>query len=171
MRGQNRSLKETLSAFTQRLDRFGNLPKARAVGAWEEVVGPKIATHSMGAGLKDGEMLIFVDSAAWANELSLMSEDMMSRVNSVIGEELVTSIRFAVSSRIKQRDTEEARAEETKNFYARDEHPLVPLTTAELEQVKHSASVIENEKLREAAIRATVAGLERKKAEETLKGP
>ena len=155
MRGQNRSLKDTLNTFTRRLDRFGNLPKARAISAWEEVVGANI----------------FVDSAAWANELSLMSEDMRSRVNSVIGEELVTSIRFTVSSRIKQRTEERAAAEEIENFYARDERPLVPLTAAELEQVEHSAAVIENEKLREAAIRATVAGLERKKAEESPKGP
>lgn len=170
MRGQNRSLKDTLNSFTRRLDRFGNIPKARAVGAWEQVVGPDISSHTMGAGLKDGEMLVFVDSAAWANELSMMSEDLRSRVNSVVGEELVTAIRFTVSSRIEIRDRDRIEAEETRNFYARDETKPIPLSPEELEQVRHSAAVIKEEKLREAAIRATVAGLERKKAADKAAG-
>jgi hypothetical protein len=166
MRGKNWSLNDALQDFAKRLDRYGNIPKARAVNAWGEVVGSDINSHTMGAGLRDGEMLVFVDSAAWANELSMMAEDLRSRVNSAIGEDLVTSIRFAVSSRVRTRDDERLKEEEKKNFYARDESEPTPLTPTEVEQVAHSASVISNEKLREAAIRATIASLERKKAAE-----
>ena len=61
---------------------------------WEEIVGPGIAKKSNPDRLIRKTLYVSVTTSTWANELSLMSEKLMEKINSFTGEDVVKTIRF-----------------------------------------------------------------------------
>lgn len=152
----------------RRVDKHGKRHGAAAVNAWAEVVGAEVATHTRGFALRDNrELQVFVDGGAWANQLSLMSSDLIARLNEHLGEESVRSLRFTVSRKVNQEVVNAATEDQVKGFYAVDESRRVALTQTELSQAKAVASAIKQESLREAALKAMVKDLELKKGSRT----
>lgn len=164
-KGRQIDLGDALGSLERRLDRKsgGAYSQVRVARAWAKVAGVSVAAHTTDAHLRDGELVIHVDSQAWATELSALSGPYREAIQVEMGEIPVTSIRFTVSKRVKiQRELARAE-EETEEFYRPDDTVPVPLTEIERRQVEESTSVIQDEGLREAVIRATIADLEWKK--------
>ncbi len=61
---------------------------------WQEIVGKEIAERSRPRKLVSMTLHISVVSSTWANELSLMSDDLIGRINAFAGEEVVKKVRF-----------------------------------------------------------------------------
>ena len=61
---------------------------------WEEIVGKEIARKSKPRKLVSMTLYISVTSSTWANELSLMSEDLIKKINSFAGDKVVKKVRF-----------------------------------------------------------------------------
>ena len=136
---------------------------ARVSTAWMEIVGPAVKGHTTGAFMKEGVLIVYVDSPAWATELSAMSERYRGALNEKIGEELVREVRFSVSRKVVDQHRIALAEQEVDDFYKEDDVPSVALTPIEIAQIEASVSVIEDEELREAVYRATVRDLEWKK--------
>lgn len=163
-RGNETPLGSALGAYVRRLDRGGrHLAAARVADAWPEAVGPDIARHTAHVFLREGELVVHVDSPVWAAELSAMSEALRQAVNTAIGEELVRTVRFTVSKHVRGERLREEGEREVEDSYDEDKVEPVPLSEWDIEQVRQSAAVIADEGLREAAIRATVKDLEWKR--------
>ena len=152
------------NALLGRLDRTGEVAtKARAIAAWRTVAGDEVAAHARGFALRDKELLVFVDSPVWANELSVLSENYRVAVNERLGKELVDSIRFTVSRKVEEGladDVEDDRRDDAT------QHDLVrpgKATEAEIEEVRQMAAGVSNPALRDAAVAAAVAHLEWRK--------
>lgn len=165
-------LSRALEALTSRLDRKsgGGLLQVRVEKAWRTVSGPSVSAHTTGAHLRGTELLVYVDSPAWATELSALSEKYRVAMNAEIGQEAVGGVRFSVSRRVRQARDIEEQEEQSRESYRADAVESVPLSAAELRQVEASASAIEDRELRETVIRATVADLEWKKGLKAEKG-
>jgi hypothetical protein len=163
--GKATSLGNALEGITRRLDRKsgGSFSSARVSRAWSAVAGNMVVGHTTGAHLRDGVLVVYVDKPAWATELSAMSERYRKSINEEVGEELVSKVTFTVSKKVAQAHRLAQAEADTEAFYKADDVDSVPLDPAELAQVQSSASEIPDEKLREAAIRATVKHLEWKK--------
>lgn len=148
----------------KRIDVSGRRHGARVVNAWPEVVGPEIASHTQGFALRNGrEMVVFVDSPAWANELSLMAGDLAFRLNEHLGEETVKTLRFTVSRRVAEERSWEASLSASKEEYLPEEATPERLSEVERMQVEHVASVVTDPELREIALRVMTKDLELKK--------
>ena len=92
-----------IGGLWSRLDRTGEgAARARAVSAWRAVAGDEVAAHARGFALREKELLVFVDSPVWANELSVLSEPYRVAVNERLGKELVDTIRFSVSRKVAE---------------------------------------------------------------------
>lgn len=61
---------------------------------WEDIAGKEIAKRSRPRRLVRKTLYVSVTSSTWANELSLMSEELIKKINSFTGEEVVKTIRF-----------------------------------------------------------------------------
>lgn len=147
-----------------RIDRAGRRQGARVISAWPAVVGPEIARHTQGFALRDDrELVVFVDGPAWANELSLMAEDLMLRLNEHLGEKTVRTIRFTVSKRVSEERSWEAALSESEDEYLPDEVTPERLSEVERMQVEHVSSVVTDPELRELAQRVMTKDLELKK--------
>lgn len=169
-RGRQGDLRGMTDGLLRKLDPKGRRFGSRAAMAWREVAGPEIAKHTTGSALREGELLVYVDSPTWAHELSAMAEHMRVRLNEALGEELVRSVRFAVSRAVRQE--QQLREEEVaaSRYYAEDDVEPVPLSEQEHAQVEFAAGNISDERLREAVVRAMTRHLEWKKGTRARNG-
>lgn len=61
---------------------------------WEGVVGPQVAGVTQVESVRDGVLFVRVKNSVWANELTLLKEDMLRRLNSKLGGRVLTDIHF-----------------------------------------------------------------------------
>jgi hypothetical protein len=170
--GKQLSLNTGLDALVRRLDRKngGGYTAARIGAAWSKCAGDMALAHTTGAHLRDGTLVIYVDGAIWATELTGMAEQFRVSMNEELGQELVKEIRFTVSRKVARAHQLQAADRETEQFYVEDVVKSVPLTPLERAQIEASVSEIADLELREAVLRATVADLEWKKGLRTRNG-
>lgn len=134
--------------------------RAEAVRAWRAVAGEEVASHARGYTLRDGELVVYVDSGVWANELSALSETYRSAICERLGKEAVRSVRFTVSKWVaEERSWETADAEASGRAKPERVEP-VPLSEADVAQLRMMAAAIHDEKVREAVIRAATRKFE-----------
>lgn len=164
-RGRQTGLGQALDGIIRRLDRKGKgaYTSARVGAAWMDVVGPMVSGHTTGAHLREGTLIVFVDSPIWATELAAMAEQYRASVNERIGEDLVSAVRFTVSRKVQEEHRFRQHEDETDEFYHEAEVNSIALTENELAQVKSSVADIPDEELRDAVLRATVRDMEWKK--------
>ena len=134
--------------------------QVRVADEWERLAGPTVASHTTGAHLRSGELVIHVDSPAWSTELNALAGPYIEAMNSALGHNAVKSMRFTVSRRVKEVHRRKQAEERTSAFYAPDSFESVPLSPIEIAQIEASVTDVGDEELRQAAIRATIAGLE-----------
>lgn len=157
-------LGDVMKRYVARLDKGNKLAEAVVSEHWTAVAGPHIAEHTEVLGLRNGELLVAVDSPAWATELSAMAEDLRLRVNTHAGKTLVAAMRFTVSQRIEHRDRERTSRREAERRYGGAKLEPVALTEGERAAVERSVEAIKDPELREVALKATLRDLEWKKA-------
>ena len=155
------SVGSVVAGLWSRLDRTGEgAAKARAVSAWRAAAGQEVYSHARGFAYRGGELLVFVDSPVWANELSVLAEHYRTAVNDRIGKEMVGSIRFTVSRKVSEeleRDAEDA------SLSGGDiEDRVTPGTASEEEiaQIRQMAATVQNPELRDAVVAAAIRHLE-----------
>jgi predicted nucleic acid-binding Zn ribbon protein len=157
------TLGSALGGYIRRIDRGGGLTQASVIEAWPEAVGPDIARHTAGLHVREGELIVYVDSPVWATELTALSAQLVKSLNEHLGQDLVRAMRFSVSRKVETQRNLEAQEQEDASFYSRDRVESVPLSEAEIEQIRQSASAIRKPALRDAVVRATVKDLEWKR--------
>jgi len=152
-----------------RLDRTGTgMQQARAIAAWREAAGPEVSAHARGFVLRDGELLVFVDVSVWANELSVLAEHYRGAVNERLGKEVVSSIRFAVSKKVSEERAWEAIDTAAGAETEAGKTTPVPATETEVAQIRHMASAVKNDRVREAVVAAAIRNLEWRKGLDAL---
>ena len=66
---------------------------------WEELVGPGIAAHAKPVSLRAGQLVVEVDSSAWATQLRFMTGELIDRCCAELGANAVKKIQIRVGSR------------------------------------------------------------------------
>jgi predicted nucleic acid-binding Zn ribbon protein len=75
-------LSEALTSYFKQVGLTKRVQQAGIVEQWAELVGPQIAAVTAPESVTpDGLLRVRVASAAWANELSLMSPKILARLN------------------------------------------------------------------------------------------
>jgi predicted nucleic acid-binding Zn ribbon protein len=75
-------LAEALISYLQRSGLSKRIGQANVVEEWAELVGPQIARVTSAESVTpDGVLLVRVATASWASELSLMSPQILARLN------------------------------------------------------------------------------------------
>jgi hypothetical protein len=172
----SRTVGELVQAFVAGLgprDRE-RMAEAGVTTWWAAAVPPEIARHTVGVAMRDGELVVQVDSPVWAAELSAMSEQLRILIEEASGTGTVRAVRFTVSRRVAMAKQDERDQEERDELYEPEDVAPVALTPQERSQVEHAAEQIEDAELRQAFIEAMVTDMEldkgRKAASEAQKG-
>lgn len=117
------------------------LRESRVWQFWEEAVGSHIAAKAAPASFRDGTLTVRVTNSPWMQQLSLMKADIISSLNSAIGEQLVTDIFFKQGSVVRGVDGPAEKAV-TKRL----------LTDSEKKQLQECTAEVADPELREAFI-------------------
>jgi len=75
---------------------------------WESVVGPQVAGVTQVEAVRDGVLFVRVKNSVWANELTLLKDDMVRRLNAKLGGRVLTDIHFKASGLAKSKKKPEA---------------------------------------------------------------
>jgi hypothetical protein len=73
------------------------IPLAAVTAIWPQVVGAAVARRAWPLRMaRDGTLHVATESATWANELTLLGDEIGERLTSSLGADAPTRLRFAV---------------------------------------------------------------------------
>ena len=85
------ALKELMDTYKLNV----KMNEVRLYEAWDKILGPTIANHTVSKQLIDGRFIIRLDSAALRNELAFSKSKLIKSLNDELGTEMVKEIMFA----------------------------------------------------------------------------
>ena len=109
---------------------------------WAAAVGEKVASHAGPEGLRGGTLTVVVDSSAWMNQLSMLSPEIIRKVNEALGGGKVEELRFRLGRPQAARKTTKP-----ERFIPKKRRPL----PEEMRAMEESLAEIKDEALREKA--------------------
>ncbi len=126
--------------------------EAAALAAWKHATGEGLQSHAIPIRLESNILIVEVRDAIWQKQLGTMKEQLLFRVNSVLGQPLVKNIELRVNP---------------KAFTVT--HPKEPASNELLDNevpidLWSAASSIQDKQLRQKFLKAAMATLKRKSA-------
>ena len=91
MRPAPRPLATALDALAAALAPATTLARVQAI--WARAAGPAIAAAARPTGERDGVLTVVCDAAVWAQELDLMADELVPKLNAALGEEAIRELR------------------------------------------------------------------------------
>ncbi len=73
-------------------------PLAALQTAWAQAVGEQLAAQAVPIAEREGAVTVECADAVWAQELDLMQETLLQRLQEQLGEQAPRSLRFRVNS-------------------------------------------------------------------------
>lgn len=89
-----RGLGDVLERFTAERGWESPLARADLLGEWPALIGEETAAHAMPIGIEEGVLLVRCDSTAWAQQLRVMRERILTRILELHPSAGVESVRF-----------------------------------------------------------------------------
>lgn len=72
-------------------------PQADSLGkAWLKAAGEKSIKHARPVDIKDGVLVVHVDSSAWLHKLTMEKIKILSQIKDELGEDLVKDIKLRI---------------------------------------------------------------------------
>jgi hypothetical protein len=68
------------------------LSEYRVLGQWEKAVGAVIARHARPQSVRGKKLTLVVDSPAWMQQLSLLKPELLEKMNTNLGRDLIREI-------------------------------------------------------------------------------
>jgi len=95
-RGKPQDIGSVIQRFVSDCDMALKLKKYSIFNHWEEIVGAGISSRTKPEKISRTMLYISVTNSTWANELSMMSGQLLQKINSYIGEDVIKELRFKV---------------------------------------------------------------------------
>jgi len=128
--------------------------EAAAIAAWKHAAGDGLKEHAVPLKLENRTLTVGVADAIWQKQLTSMRSQLLFRVNSILGQPLVSVLDFVIDSKLVR-----ARAEQSKP----KEQPLdneVPL------ELWSAANAIHDKELRKSFLKTALLSLRRRASKE-----
>ena len=148
-------MNELIKSLPTVLRAVGSSPEvieAAALVAWKHGVGEGLQNHAIATKLNAGTLIVEVRDAIWQKQLRTMKEQLLFRVNSVLGQAIVKDIELQVNPQVAF--AAQPKSDEPREI-ADNEIPFDLLA---------AASAIQDRQLRQKFIKAAMATLKRRSA-------
>ncbi|MBL7114112.1 MAG: DUF721 domain-containing protein [Bacteroidales bacterium] len=91
-KSNTRSLKDVVSDFLQQNKLDTRLKERNLVNSWESVVGKTINRTTKKIYIRDKKLYIHLSSSVARNELHMLKDELIKRLNENAGEEIISEI-------------------------------------------------------------------------------
>lgn len=133
-----------LRSLWGRLALENRMKEAKVMAAWEELAGVAIAQQTRPTGIKGGVLWVAASSPAWVHQLTLMRFEIIGKIQTRFGRDLVTDIRFHSGAFQPLAQPERKARQQSQERLA-----LAGLSEDEQRQLWERVAVIEDPELRE----------------------
>lgn len=90
------SLIKTFPALLNAAGAPEEVAEAACVAMWREAVGEGLMSHAVPVRLRDQKLVVAVEDSLWKKQLEHMRGQLLFRLNSVLGQSVVTSIDLRI---------------------------------------------------------------------------
>jgi hypothetical protein len=124
--------------------------EAAAIAAWKHAAGDGLQSHALALKLDNRTLTVAVADAIWQKQLQSMRGQLLFRVNTILGQPIVSAIEFVIDPQLArvQAETQKEKEEPLDNE--------VPL------ELWSAANAIQDKELRQTFMRAAIRSLKRK---------
>lgn len=91
-RTNTKMIGEVLREYIDSMSMGRKLKESRLDKYWEEILGKNAASHTKKLYIRKGVLYVYLNSSVLRNELLMMRETIIRRINEKAGEELVNKI-------------------------------------------------------------------------------
>jgi predicted nucleic acid-binding Zn ribbon protein len=88
------TLAAALAAAMKDLGINARLKEYDVVNLWPSIVGEQIARVATAESIAHGKLIVRVSRATWRNELVFLKAELITRINTAVGQEIVKDIIF-----------------------------------------------------------------------------
>jgi hypothetical protein len=127
--------------------------QAAAIAAWKHAAGDGLKEHAVPVKLENRTLTVAVADVIWQKQLHAMRGQMLFRVNSILGQPIVSTIEFVIDPKLAKARTEAPKRQEES---LDNEVPL---------ELWSAANTIHDKELRKSFLRTAMAALKRKASE------
>lgn len=123
--------------------------EAAAIAAWKFAAGDGLKHHALPVKLEERTLTVAVADIIWQKQLHSMRGQLLFRVNSILGQPIVSSIEFVIDPKLVKAPVDQQR---------QNEEPLdneMPL------ELWSAANAIHDKELRRSFLKAAVLSLKR----------
>lgn len=99
-------LSEALEDVVRKTEIEGGIEKGRVILLWPQAVGERIAARTRPYLFREGILFVAANSSVWAQELSLVKNSLIKKMNECLGKEVVRDIRFQARPAVVSADRE-----------------------------------------------------------------
>ncbi|MBI5746942.1 MAG: DUF721 domain-containing protein [Nitrospirae bacterium] len=85
---------------------------------WGEIMGGKIANHTMPGQIRYKKLYIEVDNPVWMHQLLFLKDEILNRVNRSIGREIINEVRFKLGTGRENHTDDYTRQDSTEKVSA-----------------------------------------------------
>jgi hypothetical protein len=124
--------------------------QAAAIAAWKHAAGDGLKDHAVPVKLENRALTVAVADIVWQKQLHAMRGEMMFRVNSILGQPIVSTIEFVIDPKI------------VKARIQLPSPPDEPLDNEVPLELWSAANAIHDKGLRKNFLRTAMASLKRK---------
>lgn len=153
-------MNELFRTLPKLLDEFDDNPKVREAfifSVWRKVAGESLSEHTVPFRLFGKHLIISVADKMWKRHLETLSGQMIYKLNSAFGQEVVTFIEF----RIDEETVRQARSERPVRPLSDEEQREIALETL-TPKLRMAADAIKDDNLRYQFLLAAGSCLARK---------
>ena len=127
--------------------------EAAAIAAWKHAAGDGLKDHAVPVKLENRTLTVAVADAIWQKQLHSMRDQLLFRVNSILGRAIVGAIEFLIDPKLAKQRTEAP----SENEPALDNE--VPL------ELWSAANAIHDKELRRSFLKTAMTALRRRASE------
>lgn len=151
------ALFRALPKLLKELDDNEAVREAVVFAAWRKIAGESLAEHTVPFRLFNKHLIIAVADKMWKRHLETLSGQMIFKLNSALGQAIVTFIEFRIDEQILETE----RAKYRKNSMTDAEQTEIALEEV-TPKLRHSADAIRDDNLRYQFLLAAGSCLARK---------
>lgn len=91
-RSKTQNIGEVIKTYLQQSGLDRRLKEVEIINSWEDLVGTMISRRTKKIELKNGKMIIYLQSSVVKNELMMLRETLKNTLNEKVGEEIIREI-------------------------------------------------------------------------------
>ena len=135
----------------------------RLLEIWNRAVGLQISAHTRPEKLKRNTLFVKVSSSVWMHQLHILKSDIIEKINTLLGKELVKNVHFSIG---------EIPSSPSRNPYPPSFSPeSYPLRDKEKKVIEKHTSSVKDQELKEILQRVMTKNIIRRRLSHNRKAP